>query len=185
MSDYFIKGTKPSKITTGQKKVEICEDTGYLATPWCPHTEKKSVVSVNGGESKDMPEYYCNKHNIKPKKYPIDPKKKLNKNFDPDDPDGSKKKKEEKEKKKQEEEEKKKQEEEQQAQETPDPEPEPPAEPEQPATPEQPVTPPDAGTEVQSLNVATHIGATAAQSRYDAYSALNEYFALKWNGGFG
>jgi membrane peptidoglycan carboxypeptidase len=104
MSDYFIKGTKPSYVTTGKTKATICKDSGYLATPWCPHTKEKTYNTLNGDESDAVsgsaPKYYCNLHNSKPGKYPIDPDKKLNKDFDPKDPDGSKKKKKEEEEKK-------------------------------------------------------------------------------------
>jgi penicillin-binding protein 1A len=125
MTDYFIKGTKPAYVSTGKKTVKICEDSGFLATPWCPHTTSKSFSTLNGGAG--APKYYCNLHNSKPGKYPIDPDKKLNKDFDPKDPDGSKaKKKAEEEKKAAEEEKKKKEEEEKKEEEKPTPDPPPP-----------------------------------------------------------
>jgi penicillin-binding protein 1A len=143
MSDYFIKGTKPDRITTGSDSVKICKDSGYLATPWCPHTEKKTFTSVNGGPD-DKPKYYCNMHNIKPKKYPIDPDKKLNKDFDPDDPDGKKAKAKAKAEKEQKE-----------AEEEPVVDPEPTPEPD--PVPDPATEQPDPAA-VQPLNVATHIG---------------------------
>jgi penicillin-binding protein 1A len=108
LTDYFIEGTKPGSVTTGRTTATICKDSGYLATPWCPHTEKKTFSSLNGGSSAygSKPRYYCNLHNDKPGKYPISPKKEINKEFDPDDPDGSEKKKEEEKKKKEKEKEK-------------------------------------------------------------------------------
>jgi penicillin-binding protein 1A len=197
LSDYFIKGTKPSSISTGSSTVEICEDCGYLATPWCPNIKKESFVSVNGGTSKDKPKYYCYMHNAKPKKYPIDPKKKL-KDFDPDDPDGSKKKekeKEEKEEKKKQEQEKKKEEQEQKKEEqekkpdpTPDPAPTPdpvsPPDTTPPPTTEPPTAPPVSGAAVQALKVATHIGqAYQAPADYTA-DALDAAYGADYSAGY-
>jgi penicillin-binding protein 1A len=83
MTDYFIEGTKPEYVSSGSSSAEVCTDSGYLATPWCPDTEKKTFSHVNGGSS-SKPRYYCNLHNTNPGKYPIDPNKKLDKGFDPD-----------------------------------------------------------------------------------------------------
>jgi penicillin-binding protein 1A len=200
MSDYFIKGTKPSYLSMGSSKVKICKASGYLATPWCPDTEEKTFSSVNGGDSKDKkPKYYCNMHNADPEKYPIDPKKKL-KDFDPDDPDGKKKKKEEKEEKKKKEQEKKKKEEENQPDPTPTPDPAPvpdpaptpdPAvtpDPAQPPT-EQPVVQAATGAVARTLNAATQREQTFASASANADGALpgrllfNSYFAMLWRGG--
>jgi penicillin-binding protein 1A len=160
MTDYFIKGTKPNSISMGSTSANICEDSGYLATPWCPNTEKKSYSTVNGGDSSNSkPKYYCNLHNIKPGKYPIDPDKKLDKDFDPD----SDKKDEEK-----------KKEEPDEDKEQPDPKPNPKPDPEpapEPAPPEDtppPTTPTGAAA---TLNVSTHIGsAPAATVGYAGYT---------------
>ncbi|MDR3225311.1 MAG: transglycosylase domain-containing protein [Clostridiales Family XIII bacterium] len=215
MSDYFIKGTKPSYISTAKKTVKICEDSGFLATPWCPHTESKSYSSLNGGDdnasSGSPPKYYCNLHNTKPGKYPIDPDKKINKEFDPKDPDGSKKKKEEEEKMMKEEEEKK-----EEVEENPEPEPEPDSPP-PPPTPSagavtlgaiSPVSPVYAaandavyamakttGQEVDSSSAASYNPYFNAPYYDDAEVSdedilkgrylLNYYFALKWGGGYG
>ncbi|MDR0518678.1 MAG: transglycosylase domain-containing protein [Clostridiales Family XIII bacterium] len=163
MTDYFIKGTKPNFISTGSKSVKICSDSGYLATPWCPHTSSKSFSTVNGGNSSGAPKYYCNMHNTKPGKYPIDPDKKLNKNFDPDDPDGSKKKEEDKKKK---EEDKKKTEEEAT--------PEPSTEPETPeTTTPTPETPADTGTPAAG---AASVSAYTAAYTNTYYASYNPYF---------
>jgi membrane peptidoglycan carboxypeptidase len=199
MSDYFIKGTKPNKVTTGRTTATICEDSGYLATPWCPHTEKESFNTLNGGSSVSgsKPKYYCNLHNIKPGKYPIDPDKKLDKDFDPDGSDDDDKEKE-KDKGKDKDKPKPK----------PDPEPTPEPKPTPTPTPPEPTppTPPDSVPPVSgaaiSEPVATHIvGAyTSSSSSGNPYYGgavssdddillgrylLNYYFALKWNGGYG
>jgi penicillin-binding protein 1A len=161
MTDYFIDGTKPEYISSGSSSAEVCSASGYLATPWCPDTEKKSYSHVNG-ESSKKPRYYCNLHNTNPGKYPIDPDKKLKKDFDPDDPDGKKAKKEE-EKAKEKEEKKKEQEQEQEQPQddttTPDPATDP------PVTPETPTTEPPAQTVSGASIVASHMNPV-----YDAQS---------------
>jgi hypothetical protein len=186
MTDYFIEGTKPAYVASGRTEVEICSDSGYRATPWCPNTKDKSYSS-NGG----APRYYCNIHNSKPGKYPIDPNKKINKNFDPDDPDGSKKK----------EEDKKKKEEKKETQPKTTPDPEPPAQTPDPTPDPEPTPPPtqDPSTSggAATLSVSSHMNPAYAAPSGNAASAydddqvmlgrylLNYYFALKLNGGYG
>ena len=83
-TEYFISGTQRSKKDSVSTTVTICKDSGYLATPLCTSTTKKSGTlrpyipnSKVGDISKELPHYYCNLHNTDIKTYPIDPKKKL------------------------------------------------------------------------------------------------------------
>lgn len=75
--EYFISGTQGGigSIEDLKKKVTICTETGYLATPDCPHTKKVGFLDWGNEDSKDgeMPKYYCYKHNRDPEKYPISP----------------------------------------------------------------------------------------------------------------
>jgi len=53
ISEIFIKGTEPTIATQDDDArgyVEVCAETGYLATPNCPHTYKEYIVRP-GGES--------------------------------------------------------------------------------------------------------------------------------------
>ncbi|MDR1043141.1 MAG: transglycosylase domain-containing protein [Clostridiales Family XIII bacterium] len=192
MTDYFIDGTKPAYISSGSSSAEVCSDSGYLATPWCPDTENKSYSHVNG-ESSKKPKYYCNLHNTNPGKYPIDPDKKLKKGFDPDDPDGKKAKKEkEKAKEKEEKEKEKEQEPEQDDTGTTEPVTEP------PATETPPTETPAAPTTSSAAIVSSHMIPTYVASYGEGgdesaqignvirgRDMLNYYFTMKWNGGFG
>ncbi|MBR3786412.1 MAG: transglycosylase domain-containing protein, partial [Firmicutes bacterium] len=75
--EYYISGTKggvPKKKDL-EKKLTVCEDTGYLATPNCPDTEKKKFLNY-GDAKKKIPKVYCHKHNPDPGKYPISKNKK-------------------------------------------------------------------------------------------------------------
>ena len=69
----LIKGTEkntgkaPDELKDDEIKIEICTDTGMLATPDCPH--KKEVIV----KKEDAPKYYCSDHNPDKKKYPIAP----------------------------------------------------------------------------------------------------------------
>lgn len=71
--EYYISGTQGGvgSIKDLEKKVSICKETGYLATPDCPKTEKKGYFDF--GNEDDIPRYYCHKHNADPEKYPINP----------------------------------------------------------------------------------------------------------------
>ena len=94
--EYFISGTQGGvgSIKDLEEEVTICTETGYLATPDCPHTKKVGYLDWGNddGEDGEMPKYYCYKHNTDPKKYPISPKETYVpyepiKPEDPDDPD--------------------------------------------------------------------------------------------------
>ncbi len=68
--EYFISGTEDgvSSITATCVECEICNETGYLATPGCTDTstaylEEDSVEAT----------YYCLEHNTNTTKYPVDP----------------------------------------------------------------------------------------------------------------
>jgi penicillin-binding protein 1A len=89
ISDLYIRGTVPENLAYGNEEVEICSDSGYLATPWCKNTESKKYNSLNGSggdESSLPPEFYCWMHNINVGLYPISPEEKLDKDFDPNPP---------------------------------------------------------------------------------------------------
>ncbi|MGF6375455.1 penicillin-binding protein 1A [Clostridiales Family XIII bacterium PM5-7] len=81
--EYYISGTYGGASKPEKKTVSICTETGYLATPDCPHTKKKSYDTFADDEDdSEVPEYYCYKHNSDTKKYPISPNEKL----EPQDP---------------------------------------------------------------------------------------------------
>jgi len=89
--EYFISGTQSKiSIPSLSKSVEICAETGELATPDCPNVKEKKF-SVSAGtkdaekalESK-LPKYYCHLHNSNPNKYKTDPSYD---NQEPDVPD--------------------------------------------------------------------------------------------------
>ncbi len=100
VSDIFIKGTVPGDTCDAHKVVEICNETGYLATPLCPHTVQTVATVRPGGMSwdkminefrimnystggsavsrsylpdagYDAPEYYCPAHNPDTNAYPV------------------------------------------------------------------------------------------------------------------
>ena len=73
--EYYISGTQGgAKSLKGlEKTVTICTESGYLATPDCPHTEKKTYKTY-GDDAESAPKYYCNLHNSDIDKYPVDPK---------------------------------------------------------------------------------------------------------------
>lgn len=76
--EYYVSGTqggakKPKDL---EKEVTICTETGYLATPDCPHTKTVKYSAFGDEKTKDledMPKYYCYQHNRNPEKYPISP----------------------------------------------------------------------------------------------------------------
>jgi len=100
--EYYISGTKGGvpKKSDLEKKLTICEDTGYLATPNCPHKDKKNFLNY-GDAKKKIPKAYCHQHNPDPGKYPIAKNKKWS------DDAAIKKKQQEEERRRQEEERKK------------------------------------------------------------------------------
>lgn len=77
--EYFVSGTQ-SKISMPKlsETVEVCAETGELATPDCPETkEKKFSVTAGKDAEKDLkgklPKYYCHIHNSDPSKYKTNP----------------------------------------------------------------------------------------------------------------
>ncbi|MBQ4651023.1 MAG: transglycosylase domain-containing protein [Firmicutes bacterium] len=79
-SEYFTTGTQPTEAGSLSVTVEICEDSGYLATPGCPYVETDTGIMrpyVPNEKVKDIknevPHYYCNEHNVNPEVYPVDP----------------------------------------------------------------------------------------------------------------
>ena len=83
-NEYFIKGTEPTTSDNVHVAMNICSDSGYLATPYCPSTTSKVFVKrpypVNpsvGDIGYEAPSYDCNLHNPDVTKYPIDPAKTL------------------------------------------------------------------------------------------------------------
>lgn len=78
--EYYITGTYSAvSYRNTTKTATICTDTGYLATPSCPNTEKKTYDTSKG---ENPPKYYCYKHNSDPDKYPISPDKTITTNKD-------------------------------------------------------------------------------------------------------
>lgn len=76
--EYFTKGTEPTETDNSHQTVRVCKSTGYLATPSCPSTKKKSGIlrpynpnEKVGDIGRELPHYYCNKHNPNPKDYPV------------------------------------------------------------------------------------------------------------------
>lgn len=89
--EYFISGTQGGvgSIKDLEEEVTICTETGYLATPDCPHTKKVGYLDWGNEDSEEgeMPKYYCYKHNADPEKYPISPKEKYVPYVKPEDPE--------------------------------------------------------------------------------------------------
>lgn len=82
--EYFTSGTQPTDSSKEYKKVEICTESGYLATPSCPSTKEKSGIMRSWSPSSkvrdkknELPHYYCNLHNPDPDSYPVEPGKKV------------------------------------------------------------------------------------------------------------
>jgi penicillin-binding protein 1A len=86
LTDYFIRGTEPEKIMFGSETVDICLDSMYRATTWCPNQEPREFNMLNGDGGSTPPEFYCHLHNINPGQFPIDPSESLDTTFDPDKP---------------------------------------------------------------------------------------------------
>jgi penicillin-binding protein 1A len=94
-SEFFIKGTEPTRVDNLSGPVYICPISGYLATPHCPARVPfgSDVVALDpAGGDEDHPEtasatagarprYYCHLHNGDPETYPPDPAKTLNEDF--------------------------------------------------------------------------------------------------------
>lgn len=78
-SEYFIKGTEPTKTDNVHVLVDICNESGYLATPECTSVSSKVGIkrpygiSNVGDMNYEVPHYYCSIHNSNPETYPINP----------------------------------------------------------------------------------------------------------------
>lgn len=70
--EYFIRGTETGVVSKSSlnKKVVICADSGYLATPGCTNTKEIEYDEFAGDT---LNEYYCNIHNPDVSKYPLAP----------------------------------------------------------------------------------------------------------------
>ena len=114
--EYFVDGTQYGvSDLANDVEVEICEESGFLATEWCPHRKKVKLQPTD-----DKAKFYCPLHNKDVKKYPIAEGQTLNKDFKTEEEikaEEEKKKQEEELKRKQEEEQRQKEEEERQRQE--------------------------------------------------------------------
>lgn len=73
-SEYYIDGTQTGikSLKDLTQKLNLCKDSGYLATPLCENVEEKEFVNY-GESAKDIPKYYCPLHNPDPEKYPVEP----------------------------------------------------------------------------------------------------------------
>lgn len=76
--EYFTKGTEPTESDNMHQTVRVCKSSGYLATPSCPSTKEQSGIMRPynpsdrvGDIGRELPHYYCNKHNPNPKDYPV------------------------------------------------------------------------------------------------------------------
>ena len=91
--EYFISGTQ-SKISMPKlsETVEVCAETGELATPDCPETKEKEF-SVTAGKDAEkalkgkLPKYYCHIHNSNPDKYKTNPDYANQEPEEPEQPD--------------------------------------------------------------------------------------------------
>jgi penicillin-binding protein 1A len=77
-TDYFLAGTVPEFLDLGVEEVEVCSNSGYLATEWCPNREMKQFstltdIDAEGMETPHAPEHYCYLHNLNTELYPIAP----------------------------------------------------------------------------------------------------------------
>ncbi|MCF0151311.1 MAG: hypothetical protein HUJ80_07885, partial [Firmicutes bacterium] len=104
ISELFIAGTEPSEEDDAHVVVNVCAQTGYLATPYCDNVVQKiavvrpggcsweSVVGTSGGKVEalpdaryDAPDFYCPNHNPDPATYPISPTGKTEALWNPND----------------------------------------------------------------------------------------------------
>lgn len=75
-TEYFTKGTQPTKAAVSEVSVTVCSESGYLATPNCPDTYTKTGYATEtpvDEEGNELPHYYCNLHNPDAETYPPDP----------------------------------------------------------------------------------------------------------------
>ena len=87
-NEYFINGTQPTEIDNIHVVGNVCSQSGYLATPYCPTPISKVFVKrpytadpLVGDIQYELPTYYCPLHNIDPANYPIAPGKTIDPNF--------------------------------------------------------------------------------------------------------
>lgn len=85
--EYFIKGTETTAKLDSFVTVAICQDTGWLATPWCEHVIYKTgtnngSIPGEGIANREVPHYYCPYHNYDYEHYPIDPSGSSQYNFE-------------------------------------------------------------------------------------------------------
>ncbi|MBK5246002.1 MAG: hypothetical protein JJE49_01860, partial [Peptostreptococcaceae bacterium] len=79
INEYFIKGTEPIVVDNIHVLADICNDSGYLATPECTSVSSRLGIkrpydiSNVGDMNYELPHYYCNIHNSNPEIYPINP----------------------------------------------------------------------------------------------------------------
>ena len=83
-TEYFTKGTQPTEAGSLRTTVQICNDSGYLATPSCTNVSSRSgimrpyIPSPRVGDiGKELPHYYCNQHNPNTSTYPVKPGSKV------------------------------------------------------------------------------------------------------------
>jgi len=79
INEFFIKGTEPARTDSIHVIVNVCNDSGYLATPECTNISSKLGIRrpydiTNVGDlNYEVPHYYCNLHNSNPSIYPVNP----------------------------------------------------------------------------------------------------------------
>ncbi len=79
-TEYFTEGTQPTETGDHLKTVQVCSESGMLATPYCPHTTYKTAIDrgypadPSVKDYKDsIPYYYCPDHNPNHDVYPVEP----------------------------------------------------------------------------------------------------------------
>lgn len=82
INEYFIKGTQPTARDNIHVTKDVCFDSGYLATPYCPNHGEKAFVNKSSS-SGSAPIYYCPLHNPDIEKYPVKPGEKTNPDYNP------------------------------------------------------------------------------------------------------
>lgn len=93
-TEYFLPGTVPIEIDDVHVRVDVCNSSGYLATPWCTEHSSRVMIRRPGGPTKnlgdsqyDAPIYYCNHHNVDTATYPVDPSVTVDTTFVPQPPE--------------------------------------------------------------------------------------------------
>ena len=81
-TEYFTSGTQPKEGGTLKQTVDICDESGELATPSCGSTHSETGIMrpyIPNKKVRDyaneLPHYYCHLHNPNPEVYPANPKK--------------------------------------------------------------------------------------------------------------